>query len=121
MYFKESTGGHGKLLGNNAALQSTGTDVRRSPCIPINTLLLAVNRTRVDFLSLDVEGFEMPILKTVRWDLIDVRTIAVEYSHGQKSELRQYIESQGFKFVKDIHYGNDHDALYVDDFIFVKQ
>ena len=34
-------------------------------CLPLYSVLLAMNRTTVDFLSLDVEGSELDILKTV--------------------------------------------------------
>ena len=121
MYFRESNGGLGQLVDTNTSLQTLSTDIRQTPCIPITTMLLALNQTRVDFLSLDVQGFELPILQTLHWDLIDIRSIAVEYLLGQKAELRQYLESRGYTFIKDIRFHHYPSNLYVDDFIFVKQ
>ena len=122
MYFKESEGGQGQLIGvNETTPLKYANKIRSTPCIPITTMLLALNQKRIDFLSLDVEGFELPILRTFRWDLVDVRSIAVEYSHSHKKELQSYVEIQGYKLIKDIHFVNHHDILYVDDFIFFKE
>ena len=123
MYFKESTGGKGQLVEvNETKSLKYSSRVRSTPCIPITTMMLALQQTRIDFLSLDVEGFELPILRTIRWDLISVRSMAVEYVHGSsKADLLSYIEAQGYKLIKDIHVANTHDYLYVDDFIFFKE
>ncbi len=37
-------------------------------CVPLYSLLLALNRTVVDFLSLDIEGSEMDVLGTIPFD-----------------------------------------------------
>ena len=39
-------------------------------CYPLYSLLLAMDHTRVDFLSLDVEGAELAVLRTVPWDKV---------------------------------------------------
>lgn len=48
-------------------------------CFPMISILMAVNRTKVDFLSLDVEGGEVDILKAAPWQKIDIDLIQVEY------------------------------------------
>ncbi len=48
-------------------------------CFPLYSMLLAVNRTHIDYLSLDVEGGEMEILHTLPWDKLKVDVITVEY------------------------------------------
>ena len=35
------------------------------------------NRT-VDFLSLDIEGAEFQVLRTIPWDKVDIRALSVE-------------------------------------------
>ncbi len=80
-----------------------------------------MNVTKIDFLSLDVEGFEMPILRSLPWDKLDISVIAVEYSHGKKPDYVKFMTSKGYRMHKDIHYYNDNLVLYVDDFIFVKE
>jgi Methyltransferase FkbM domain len=42
-------------------------------CFPIYSILAALNRTTVDYFSLDIEGDELSILKTIPWDLVDIR------------------------------------------------
>ena len=42
-------------------------------CFPLHVLLLALNVTRVDYFSLDVEGAELDVLRTVPFDRIDIR------------------------------------------------
>ena len=45
-------------------------------CFPLYSILLALNRTSdIDYISLDVEGHEFRILKTVPWHKIDVKVL----------------------------------------------
>ena len=40
-------------------------------CYPLYSLLLAMDQTRLDFLSLDIEGAELAVLRTVPWDKVN--------------------------------------------------
>lgn len=42
-------------------------------CFPLYSILLAVGRTQVDYVSLDVEGSESSILMNVPWHLLDIK------------------------------------------------
>jgi Methyltransferase FkbM domain len=42
---------------------------------PIFSILLALNRTTVDFFSLDVEGLELAVLRTIPWSKVNIRVI----------------------------------------------
>ena len=42
-------------------------------CFPLSSLLIAANLTKIDFLSLDLEGLELKVLKTVKWDMHDIK------------------------------------------------
>lgn len=44
-------------------------------CFPLYSVLLAANQTRVDFFSLDIEGHELRVLKTIPWHKVDIRVI----------------------------------------------
>jgi FkbM family methyltransferase len=44
-------------------------------CFPLYSILLAVGRTEIDFLELDVEGSEYKILKTIPWHKVDIKVI----------------------------------------------
>lgn len=41
-------------------------------CFPFYSVLLAYGRKSVDFFSLDVEGHELKILKTIPWHKVDI-------------------------------------------------
>ena len=45
-------------------------------CFPLFGVLKAINVTKVDYFSLDVEGNEMDVLRTIPFDNVD---ITVEY------------------------------------------
>jgi len=93
------------------------------PCFPLETLLLAINVTHIDYFSLDVEGVELPILRTIPWKKLDIHIMSVEYGHGPKGKT-PYLEFMksvgGYAVYADIHVGNYEKALFVEDFIFVK-
>jgi hypothetical protein len=46
-------------------------------CFPLQSLLLAANFSTIDFLSLNLEGVELKVLKTLDWEKIAVK---VSYS-----------------------------------------
>jgi len=120
--FKGHTGGMGKI---NLVKDNLSTTV---PCFPLETILLALNRSHVDYFSLDVEGVELDILKTIPFDRITVNVFSVEYRHtpnaenteGAKKEMITYMTSKGYTLVKDIVFENPVIALYVKDFIFIR-
>ena len=41
-------------------------------CFPLFSILLAIKRTQIDYFSLDVEGSEFDILKTIPWDQVNI-------------------------------------------------
>ena len=48
-------------------------------CFPLNTIMAALNITHVDYMSLDVEGPEIEILRSVDWTRLRIDVITVEY------------------------------------------
>jgi len=60
LVYKESPGSLGQLASlepdNKKHLQSSLV-----PCFPLQALLVALNRTTVDYFSLDVEGYELDV------------------------------------------------------------
>jgi len=46
-------------------------------CFPLYTYLLALNVTVIDYFSLDVEGSELNVLKTIPFDKIDIKVSAM--------------------------------------------
>lgn len=48
-------------------------------CFPLNAITAALGVSHVDYLSLDVEGPELEILRTVNWTRLQIDVITVEY------------------------------------------
>ncbi|KAK8747571.1 hypothetical protein OTU49_016464 [Cherax quadricarinatus] len=84
----------------------------RVKCFPLYSLLLALNSTHVDFLSLDVEGAELQVLKTVPWESVSIDVLCVEHRHVPEGSqaLATFLQEKGYKLFSTLG----------DDFIFVK-
>ena len=96
---------------------------RRVPCFPLESFLLALNRTKVDFFSLDVEGLELKMLETIPFDQIDISVLTVEHLHvvGGKKLLQSFMESKGYVMYKEINFDDPSVTLYAHDLFFVKE
>ena len=72
-------------------------------CFPLNAIMAAINVSRVDYLSLDVEGAELEILRTIEWTQLKIDVITVEYlilhnpagTLRKLKQLRQYFNDTG--------------------------
>ena len=96
MRFFDSNGQLGRLSTDNAT-------VRRQPpnsalCFPLESLLLALNRTHVDYFSLDVEGFELDVLRSLPLGRLHIDVITVEFLHAREhaSEYRRLMTEHGY-------------------------
>ena len=75
-----------KLVGSQAGLLETHIykaagqtpDVQKQ-CFPFGAMMAALNVTRVDYFSLDIEGGEVPVLKTINWNDVYIDVIGIEY------------------------------------------
>ncbi|KAK7075809.1 hypothetical protein SK128_010331 [Halocaridina rubra] len=87
-------------------ITSEGEDLIRIKTFPLFTMLLALNVSTVDFLSLDIEGDELKVLRSVPWSRVIIRLLCVEVKHhkGGPRPLIRYMKEQGYTFlgVKDI-------------------
>ncbi|XP_064104879.1 protein Star-like isoform X2 [Macrobrachium nipponense] len=52
-------------------------------CLPLASYFLALNLKTLDFLSLDIQGFEADILRSIPYDKVKVRLMAVEYYYEE--------------------------------------
>ena len=74
-------------------------------CVPLYSLLLALNQTKIDLLSLDIEGDELFVLQTIPFEKVDIRTIIVEYSHlpGGEERVESFLMGKGYRTLKRYH------------------
>uniref|UniRef100_A0A0P4WF87 Methyltransferase FkbM domain-containing protein n=1 Tax=Scylla olivacea TaxID=85551 RepID=A0A0P4WF87_SCYOL len=109
--FKQSdTMGRIASAGEEASKRGIYTRVK---CFPLYTLLLALNTTHLNFLSLDVEGAELQVLQTVPWEKVRVDVLCVEHRHVPEGSraLQTYLEAHDYQL---------HSTLG-DDYIFVRR
>ena len=83
-------------------------------CFPLYSFLLALDQTKVDFLSLDVEGDEFPILKTIPFDKVDITKMTVEYIHSpDKGEsMTAFLRSKGYELIREKFYDKLFQKVY---------
>lgn len=90
-------------------------------------MMLAMHRTKIDYFSLDVEGFEMPILRSIPFDKLDISVLSVEYVHGEKEtedsedDYVNFMASQGYKVHSKINVTIEEIRLYANDYVFIKE
>ena len=90
-----------KLIGNEKIITTTINDVWYT---------YGNNKKNLDFLSIDVEGFDFKILKSIDFDLLFPRIICVEsvefseVEFGKKNiELIDYLKTAGFFHYADTY------------------
>lgn len=72
--------------------------------------------SEIDFLSLDLEGHELPVMKSIDFTSISIQIIAVEHNHGKDRDLiYDHLLSKGFiRVFEDV---SSHDDFYVHESI----
>ncbi|XP_064104942.1 uncharacterized protein LOC135214494 isoform X2 [Macrobrachium nipponense] len=87
-------------------------------CLPLASYLLALNLTTLDFLSLDIQGFEEEVLYSIPYDKVKVRVIAVEFViQDDNGDL--YLGEIDHNFVKNMESKGyflvdfDHESNYI--------
>ena len=81
------------------------------PCFSLNTILRAIDVNRVDFFSLDTEGNEWKVLRSVDLKTIDMRSIMIEwFPDSEKNKvMKKYLEEHGYQLLFD----NNYEIFYV--------
>ena len=67
------------------------------PCFSLNTIMKALGVKKVDMFSLDVEGGEYDVLKTIDFNKLNIDTFVIEHN-GRPLELSRFREF--FKKIK---------------------
>jgi len=86
-----------------------GDNTSEFQCFPLASILLAVGNQTVNYLSLDIEGAEIQVLKTLPWKLLDIEVIGVEMNHlgevfpGSRQELHHLLSHQNYAYIGTIH------------------
>lgn len=67
---------------------------------PLRQVLSENEVKKVDYLSIDTEGSELQILKSIDFDAVDIRVISTENSSG--SDIKNFLKDKGFIFANFI-------------------
>ena len=118
LWFQQNFSQH---FGQMGRLNTTGE--LEVPCYPLHSLLLAMNISKVDFFSLDVEGDEYPILHSIPFDKVDISVLAVEVKHGNytREDVNNLMIKRGYVVDKNITFTDETRILYVEDMIYVNE
>jgi hypothetical protein len=97
----------------NLKLQLNADNMIEVPVITLNKLLEKHNITKIDFFSLDVEGYEISVFGGLDFDKYRPKYIMVETTtdEGRKKVMNDFLDTKNYKFVEEISF---NDCLYVD-------
>lgn len=84
----------------------------RVKCFPVYTLMLAVNRTAIDVMSLGCQGQELQILQTIPFDRVHIKVITIHLVHYYEEDelmidvdeyvqnITRFLLSKSYKMVR---------------------
>ncbi|XP_042227651.1 protein Star-like [Homarus americanus] len=120
MFQQQDNQGHilGKQQEHPSSSGSDVGDIVEVQCFPLYSYMVALNVTTIDYFSLDVEGAEFAVLKTIPWDKVDITTLSVEFIHDPegKDAIQDYMKERGYYVHSEVRHYN----WLANDFIFVK-
>ncbi|XP_045034687.1 uncharacterized protein LOC116933298 isoform X1 [Daphnia magna] len=116
---KQRLSRNGEKNPNQGSSNNETENVYKIQCFPLYSILVAIGRTEIDYFSLDVEGSEFKILKTIPWHKVDIKTLTVEWDHTPEGEAAISHLMQKNKFVKfgNIEMAYSREVLYIKDFL----
>lgn len=88
-----AVGGIEHTLNRNKKSNNTGTVVKLS-CVTLDSILERVAITEVDYLSLDVEGHELDVLRGVDLTKVLIKVITLEAAKNRAAA--DYLQSHGY-------------------------
>ena len=92
---------HGDILMQKERARETDEPID-VPCDGLGNILESHGVSHVDMLSIDVEGYEVPLLQSIHWDKISVYAIVIEIDHNaphEVDEIHTILSSAGFELV----------------------
>ena len=87
------------------------------PCLPLGPVLAKFGIKRIDFFSLDVEGGELAVLRSIDWDFTRFGVVAVEADGtniDKNSAVQSLMLSKGFRYHGRFHRS---DWFIAEDFV----
>ena len=96
-------------------------DTINIPCFTFSSIMDAFGLKSLDYFSLDVEGAEIAILRTIPFDKYPIKIMSIEYKHspGGKEAITELMTSHNYQLVKQLDTVDRRINLFVYDLIFV--
>ena len=63
----------GEAKGKISIEMEANASLIKAVCLPFISMLYAIGNPAVDYFSLDIEGVELDVLKTIPWDTVDIK------------------------------------------------
>ena len=98
----------GEMMGVYHKNVNMPVDQANQQCFPLYSYLAALDHPTVNLLSLDIEGAEFEVFKTLPWDKVDIEVILVELSHagklfeGTREDVHEYLKEKGYTYLGTI-------------------
>lgn len=88
---------HVKRIEREIQEYGGSTKLVKVPCFTLTSLLQEFNMTEIDFMSLDVEGGEMGVLKGIDFTKIKIKVITIEDNYGDEQAYDALLFPHGYK------------------------
>lgn len=77
-------------------------------CFPLYSVLLAASMSHVDYLSLDLNGSELPVLRTIPFELLNISVISTGLRGGNDEmddgkNITEFMNSKGYCLHSNVH------------------
>ena len=96
-YPQELTVGSRGLGEDTVYYENRLGDTNLVECYPLYSLLSALNFTTVDLFILDIEGFELNVLRTLPFSRVNVKVWIIEWNHINKTALDEIMFANGYR------------------------
>jgi FkbM family methyltransferase len=87
---------HMERIYNEMAQYGGTIEIIPVECTILDTLLKKYNISHVDLLSIDIEGGEEAIIKTIDFDSVTINIILVENNFGENN-IEKYLKSKKYR------------------------
>lgn len=86
---------------NDISVYGGNCAVMQLPCVRVNDILDQYGVTHVDYLSLDTEGSELEILKSIDFSKVTIDMMSVENNFDEPF-IREFLQTKGFVFIEHV-------------------
>lgn len=66
------------------------------PCFTLNEILTKANVTEVDYCSIDTEGNESEIIKSINFSKFSFNVFSIEWNYGSQKEITNFFKQKNF-------------------------